>query len=85
MKDYSHVSRVQNMAAKTLYAGFVSNNANVSKNNNLVRMGGGADASIAVLMNSGPAAVGATDVGQAPPASSAAYSISQMISELNRS
>jgi hypothetical protein len=79
--DYSQTTYATQKGAQTQFAGYVSKTADAAVTNNLVRMGGGADAGVGLATTLGAAVAGATKVGQPLSANkvSTSYSVSRYI------
>ena len=61
--DYSQVTLATQKGAQTQFAGLVAKSADAAKTVGLVRMSGGADASVAIATALGATVAGATKVG----------------------
>jgi hypothetical protein len=73
--DFSQTTRVVQKSAQTQFAGFVQAAGDAITTPGLVRMGGGATASTAILTNSGATVAGATKVGTAAPLAATSASV----------
>ena len=79
--DYSQVTLATQKGAQTQFAGQVAKSADAARTVGLVRMSGGADASVAIATALGATVAGATKVG-APLSNnkgSTTYSVAQYI------
>jgi hypothetical protein len=77
--DYSQKTLAEQKSAQTVFAGALQATADAAVIPNLVRMGGGADASKGVNTTLGATVAGATKVGQPVSPTVTTYSISRAI------